>query len=248
MIKKYTKKVDTHWQSYKDFFQITIFRYLITWFAIIPFLAKLFSELPKSITIQTAPEITYILPILLPFQWQLLWLSSLLFVFAFFLYKKFCPKFIITYPNFNKYLEMNHSPRWLIEEAKEVVKSKSDIPKFIRRLEGKGYLKEIDFNASLKTKTEVFEKQTKLFFNYEKKTYLLALPILTNHSIVSMELTNIAEKEIFWEIYGRFSSSKYQIRFLIEVLLVLSLIFFLIVLGEHIYAGLQYFIDWISTL
>ncbi len=239
-IQKYAKNSKTHWQWYKDFFHLAVFRYLITWFAIVPVFAKLLSKIPYEVPIRTSENFEMVFTLALPFHWQLLWLSSLFFVIAFILYKIFCPNFIIKYPNFNKYLDHNHSPRWVVWEAAEVIKSKSEISKFIERLSKKQYIKEENFYSIKEIKPMVENKQTVLKFNFEDKTYSLGMPIIKNDNI-SENLTSIAEKEIF----GRFASSHYKIRVVISILLLFSLAAFGYVLIENIWAGLNYFVKWI---
>ena len=244
-IKEYTRNTRTHWQWYKDFFQITIFRYLITWFAVVPLLAKLLGKLPDNVVIQTAKDSIIEIEIALPFHWQLLWLSSLLFVIAFGLYKGFCPNFITKYPDFNSYLKHNHSPRWIIWESVKIIKSKIALSKFVDRLLTKSYIEEIERIETETFKPTVEENQTVLRFSHGDKSYSFALPVLTETGEISNDKTLIAEKEIFWEVFGRFSSSRYIVRFIISILLILSLLLFGWVLLENIYTGLGYFIEWL---
>lgn len=243
-IQKITKRTSTHWQWYKDFFHLAVFRYLITWFALVPIFAKILSKVPRNVKIETAENFLLEITLSLPFHWQLLWLSSLSFVFAFVLYKIFCPGFIIKYPNYNSYLKYNHSPRWIVWESVEIIKKNNDVPKFIERLEKKEYLKQVEYNEIEETRATVEKNQTVLKFNYQSKTYSLALPIIINHKIAESS-TAIAEKEIFWEIFGRFASSQYIVRFCIYVLLIISLLLFTWVLLENIITGLEYFLNWI---
>jgi hypothetical protein len=133
-LKNLAGKTQTHWQWYKNFFQLAIFKYLITWFAVVPILAKILMGIPEKIEIQTAHFFKIVLHIALPFKWELLWLSSLSFVIAFVLYKIFCPRFITTYSSFSDYKLYDHSPRWIVWESAEVVKNKKELPKFFERL------------------------------------------------------------------------------------------------------------------
>jgi len=86
-IVKLTVSPTTGWQSYKVLYQLTIFRYLITWFAIVPFIALVIQRLPKEIKFSFfTAQVDYIINLALPFSWELLWVSSLLFVISFGLY------------------------------------------------------------------------------------------------------------------------------------------------------------------
>ena len=44
---KLLKKNWTHWQWYKSFFSITILRYFVLWFSIVPMFALWFKQIPK---------------------------------------------------------------------------------------------------------------------------------------------------------------------------------------------------------
>lgn len=230
------KKTSTHWQWYRDFFNITVFKYLVTWFAIVPIAAKILSKLPKEIKFTSK----YILTIELPFKWECLWLSSFFFMIAYFLYLIFCPAFVKKYFSLKIYLEYEHSPRWLPWEAKELISEKSVLPGFIKRMESKGYIKESEI-ILIEPKVEVETKQTTLYFSYEKKNYEFSMPILDSKGDEDDVKTRIAVREIFWEIFGRFSSSKPITRGIIRVLLIIALILFTITLVQSVINALSYF-------
>ena len=83
-------------------------------------------------------------------------------------------------------------------------------------------------------------QQSVAYFKHDGKSYSLALPILKDNK-VDIEETDLAEQEIFWEIFGRFSTSKKYWRLAIIILLVISLLLFLYTLVEHILTGFNYF-------
>lgn len=232
--------LQTHWQWYRNYFKVTYFRYLVPWFAVVPVIANLIIDFPEKLEFQTFTGTEIIIPLELPFTWELLWLSSLFFVIAFAIYKVFCPNFITKYYNFEKYLDENHSPRWIVWESKEIVKNDIDLSKFVKRLLEKKYLSEIDEKEIKEIHPIVKELQTVLEFNYKEKTYSLAMPILDSNNNNDESNTIIAEKEIFWEVFGRFATSRYFARVSIIVCLILSFGFFLIVLFQNIIKGLLY--------
>lgn len=230
----------THWQWYKNFFNVTVLRYLVTWFAIVPIAAKLFASFNPHIKFKDYLEIDFLTNASLPSSLQILWLSSLFFVIALLLYQVFCPNFIKTYSSFGDYKHHQHSPRWIIWEAMKVLNDKDEIGKLFERLNEKKMLTEL--TSEVKTnEVKVETNQTVAYFTHNSKSYSLSLPIL-NLDKVEEESTKNAEQEIFWEIFGRFSSSKKYWRLTIIVLLIISLILFLITLAEHIWTGLQYFL------
>lgn len=232
----------THWQWYRDFFNITVLRYLVTWFAIVPIVAKVLLQIPLVINFH---EVNISLNLSLPFSWRLLWLSSFFFVLALGLYNLFCPGFIKTYSTYRDYQLYGHSPRWIIWESLKIMNNKNELPKFFSRLSEKGYLsstqKEIEKNVVL-----VEKEQTRAFFKYNELSYYLGLPIVEDGHI-NKGKTEIAEREIFWEVFGRFSSSRRFVRFLILLCLIISLICFLIVLIQNVIAGFKYVLgSWVS--
>ena len=231
----------THWQWYKKFFNVTVFKYLVTWFAIVPLFAKILSKLPKEISFKPI-DVVYTITLELPFYWELLWISSLLFVIAYLLYLMYCPQFIKTYSSYKDYKLHYHSPRWLSWAAKDIVSDKKEIDKFFKRMYKKEYLKPCDFIEKEKLpRVDIEEKQSTLLFTYDQKKYIFSMPRLKDGK-ENKNLTEIAEREVFWEVFGRFSSSKRHIRLIIIGLLYLSGIFFGIVLIQNIWSALIYFI------
>lgn len=233
-----------HWQSYKSLFNVTIFRYLVTWFAIVPVLAKILSGLPDSVSVMLAPDRIYNFIFELPFTWEYLWIASFCYVIAYILYIIFCPPFVKKYTSYNDYRLEQHSPRWLVWLSLEVVKDKSQLPKFFARMSTKRYFlpepTPRDITHLPSARVEI--NQTKLYFEFENNQYSFGMPILDHLQREDAPLTTIAEREVFWEVFGRFSSSKKAARYSIIVLLYLSVIFFSIVFAQHIWEGIEYFL------
>jgi len=261
-MKKYLKKPNTHWQGYKNLFQITVLRYLVTWFAVVPIFASIFKELPGKFKVDILhSHFEYTFDLSLPFSWKILWLSSFFFVIAFALYRILCPYFIRKYNSYSDYLEMKHDPRWIVWESKNIFKNKMDIDKFFSRIHTKRYIDEITNSVYEEKKkahinyatkdSEIFndygviveERQTVLYFIYNEKAYSLGMPRLSNESTIDSKETEIVEKGLFWEVFGRYSASKSWARFIILILLSLSGILFVIVLLQNVIKGLTYLIS-----
>ena len=237
-------KVWTHWQWYKVFFHIAILRYLVLWFAAVPVLAKLLQKVPHELTIALGDRVIT-LAMRLPFTWELLWVCSFTYVIALFLYNIVCPRFVKEYSSYAEYKAHMHSPRWIIWQARELVKDNSELPKLVERLKVKRYLHKVtDSSESGKgystTDIEVGEKQTSLYFDFRRDRYRLSMPMLDNNGNEDNDATMIADREIFWEVFGRLSSSKKGVRLLVLTLLILSLLLFLVVLVQNIWAGISY--------
>lgn len=229
------------WQNFRDFFNITIFKYFVTWFALFPIAANILEKIPDEVKIPIDNDIIYTFNVSLPFKWQILWFASLSFVLAYILYLIFVPKYITKYFNYKYYKEYEHSPRNLVYEANNIIKSKTDIDKFVQRMLEKKYISPADTIVNNIDKPFVGEKQTTLIFNHENINYELSLPILDKNGNEDKENTIIAQREIYWEIFGRLSASKPWLRIIIFILLIASLIAFLIPFIQSICSGFQYF-------
>lgn len=234
-------KVD-RWEDYQTFFQLIILRYLIVWFSLVPVIAGFIDQLPNPLPI-TLMGVEYKIELTLPFHWQLLWLSSLFFVIALGLFKFFCPKFVQKYNSFSEYRSYNNHPRWLTWETHKLLKiaTNKQKQKLVERLNAKKYLTllKVNINKDLCESPVVKEKQTVLQFKVDDKSYEFGMPIL------SSTCNNESEKDVFYELFGRYSESHYKVRFIIKVLLIISLLLFLWVLIEHIFNGAIFVKDWI---
>lgn len=233
------------WEKYKGFFQVTVFRYLVLWFSIVPIVVTLLEGFQKPLVLMWNNQ-KIVLQLTLPFSWQLLWLSSLLFFIALALYHWWCPPFIKKYNQFSEYQSYANDPRWLAWEAKHVAEDPSLVAKFTQRLTTKKFLKVLpdDVSWDLNDNPTVEEQQTTLRFQSEGKKYALSTPILDQNNQPRAD----AEKGIFWEIFGRFSESKYSARLTILIFLILSSICFLVVLCQHIVFGIGELCIWIRSV
>jgi len=258
-IKIFLQNPNTEWQVYKDFFQITIFKYLVTWFSIVPLIALLLSDLPSVFKIDFFhTEIEYSFNLELPFSWKMLWSSSLCFVIAFLLYLFRCPKFIKKYNSYKDYLIMQHDPRWIIYESRNIFINRMNISKFFERISSKNYINKVDIKVfeAIKAKHAmnrdegtlpfeefgviVEEKQSILYFKHQKEAFSLAAPALGENNQVDNEKSESMEKGLFWEVFGRYSESHSKTRMTILALLAASGLLFLFVFMQNIISGLKF--------
>lgn len=235
------------WETYKDIYQITIFRYLVLWFSLVPVISGIVSQLPSPLIFNLGGHPLQ-LELTLPFNWQILWLSSLFFVISLLLYQIYCPKFIKKYNNYGDYLAYHHDFRWMTWEAKILLKKNIGVSKFTDRIKTKGYASEVK-STDGKGLLEPFvtEKTTDVYFVSDNKTYRLSLPHYTEINSESV-LDPFADKGMFYEVFGRYSESKAFWRFIILVLALISLGLFFVVLFEHIYTGWLLFCKWCHSL
>lgn len=237
---------EKRWEKYKELFNLKFVMYLVTWFAIVPLLANLLNNVPDEILItSTIPHLVIALDI--PFSWKLLWFSSLCFFIAYVLYLIRVPEFIKDNNNYIEYKGYGHSPRNLVWKSIPIVKT----DKFIERMLEKKYITIIEENEYTniveKTNPNVTDDSTIYAWQYNEEYYKFAMPITNGNGPKDDTHGDISEKEVFWEIFGRFSEQHAKSRILISILLRLSLLLFSIVLLQHIDAGLDYVLGDIWT-
>lgn len=234
-------KVD-RWEEYQTFFQLIILRYLVVWFSLVPVIAGIINQLPTPLPI-TLMGVTHTIELTLPFHWQLLWLSSLSFVIALGLFKLFCPKFVQKYSSFSEYSSYNNHPRWLAWETHSLLTSANvnQKRKLVERLNEKKYLSrlEVNLDKDLCDKPEVKEKQTIIKFRVDDQSYEFGMPI------IQTPYDESSEKDVFYELFGRYSESRPGVRVIIKFLLIISLLLFLVVLLQHIISGAGFVWEWI---
>lgn len=229
------------WEKFKAFFGIAVLRYLVVWFSLVPVIYSLLDGIPKPLPLDIAGQ-SFEIQLGLPFDWQLLWLSSFFYLVALFTYLATCPSFVKSYNTYLDYQNVGHDPRWLAWEAKELVLSKTGVAKFVDRLQRKGFIAKS--NESLAKSNDnpcVEEKFTTYHFCDEGKHWSLSVPIIRNDAIVDG-----SERGIFWEIYGRYTESKPGLRSFIFGALITSGLLFLAVLAEHVVAGAIAVYEWLS--
>jgi len=229
------EQLNRPWQWYRDFFELSYLRYMATWFALVPFLANLFQQLPEEVQIPTAEQPIRI-TLELPFAWEVLWVASLVFLAAFVLYRWKCPEFIIRYHTFNDFMNAGHSPRWLPWEAQILLQKGYEREKFLKRLIEKKYLLPSVTSARVPEVT-VEEHGTVLQLEEEGQGFSLAMPIIRNGK-VNDEATSVAVREIFWELFGRYANSHKLVRNLIHILLIFSLLLVSLVVVQNIWSGI----------
>lgn len=241
-MKEYLNK-KWRWENYITFFDIQIFRYLLMWFSLVPIIAGLIGQLPTPLPISIS-GVVYKIELTLPFSWQLLWLSSFSFVIAFIIYKLWCPDFIIKYNSYSDYLARSHDRRWLSWESYYMWTyiSEEQKQKFLDVALRKEFAEMLDdaVDFSFDKKPIVEKEQTVFYFKHQEKKYKLASPSLKQ----GIDNEN-QQCGLFYEIFGRYTSSKIGIRFVIFLLLFLSLLLFSLAFIQHICRGWEFVYKWL---
>lgn len=233
------------WENYLNFFNIQTFRYLILWFSVVPIIAGLINQLPDPLYLTIGGK-THEFRLFLPFTWQFLWLSSLSFVIAFVVYKWKCPDFILKYNSYSDYKARYHDRRWLSWEAYYMWGEIDDEQKnkFVNVVLKKKFAEKLDSQLSLEfNKKPVIEsEQTVFYFSHDDSYYKLALPSVKKEADHEVEQCGL-----FYEIFGRYTSSNIYIRLIIFILLLLSLTLFSCAFFQHIYAGAKLVLAWVIS-
>lgn len=231
------------WENYRDFFNLTVFRYLVLWFSLVPLLASLLAGLKPPIVIPIG-EHAITLGLAIPFYWQILWLSSMFFFLALVLYKWKCPNFIKKYHTYSEYEEVGHDPRWIVYEVRLLKLSGEDLTEFTEKLKTKRFASTT--NESVTPKPIIEEKQTIYRYTSSQKKVddiiQVGAPVLDSAG----EVVADAERGLFWEVFAAFSGSRVGMRFLILGLLFLSAACFTVVLGQHMKHGGDYVWSWLQ--
>lgn len=228
------------WQWYRDFFSLSYLRYMASWFAIVPVAAYVLSKTPRQVSVSFL-EPPLVLNSSLPFSWQILWVGSLAFVAAFIVYLLRAPKFVRRYHSLDDYLAKGHSPRWISWEAQELYQWKESRAKFFERMTKKGYVTPDGGPAPPDGGEVLVEDSTTNFrFCHDGQIYRLPMPQLDTKGNEDERQTNLAVREIFWEIFGRYASSRIISRRIITTCLFVALACVVVVIAQHIFAALPY--------
>lgn len=230
------------WEIYKDLFHITVFRYLVLWFSVVPLIASLLQGLRKPLELTLGGH-AFTLALALPFSWELLWVSSLLFIVALMIYQLRCPAFVKKYNNFADYLAYQHDSRWLAHETRFLIRANVDVDKFTEVLLKKRFAQIREEPIDEARNPSVEELQTVFRYTHDGKTIVVASPVMHDG-----KLTSDADRGLFWEIFARYSGSRAYARLAILVLLTVSGLTFLVVLLQHMCYGTSYVLDWVRQV
>jgi len=220
----------THWQWYREFFSVAILRYFVVWFSIVPVALHILQAVPAVIhvgswSIDIRPS--------LPFSWTTLWFASLAYTVALIIFTVRCPDFIKKHPSYTYYKAFGHSPRWIVWMTYEVLNGGNEPwEKLYDRLRAKGYLDVVPFTNDLLEEPKVLDRGTVLSFSRDGVQYEFVMP--RNGS----EATEVAEQEIFWEIFAAHSGGQRAWRGAIIGLLFVALALFVVVLIQHVCSAL----------
>lgn len=246
--KSWWDRHSAHWQWYRDFFSVGIFRYFVLWFSVVPLFVHALGSLPAVIPIGVGKAVVLFKPEL-PFNWVLLWLASVFYTAALFVFIVRCPDLIKKYPTFSKYKEYGHSPRWVVWLVRDVAQEGgSGWDKLRERLRQKGYATALPKDEGVADEVIIEERTTSFQFRDDDRRSRFELPVVNADGSIDERATDGAEREVFWEVFGAKAGSRTFSRVAVVALLSASLLLFLIVLAQHIWAAVPGVIDGLIEL
>lgn len=214
------KHEQSNWQNLNVYFKPSLTRFFISWFAAAPVLANLLEKYPSFIA--------------LPFSWWILWLASLSYAVAFFIYGVASPDFVKRYPNYPAYKAIGHSPRWIVWQFYYLweVADESTRTKLSTRIIDKKYAVVATLDDKKLKEPQVSETGTAFQFVSQGNTYELSL----NESA-----TDAKVMDIFWEVLARWANQGQKWRNTIWILLVVSMCLVAYTVFEDISFVVSYF-------
>jgi hypothetical protein len=221
----------SHWQYISSLFRPAVTRFFVTWFALAPAVVGVISGMPEQI-IAPFPGGPYQLNVSLPFSWQILWWASFLYAVAFLLYQVFCPGFIKKYPSFKEYADRNHSARWLVWEVyySWLASNSEQQQKLANRLITKGYATKVEGEADI-VEPRVGNAGTAWRFTSENVVYEIQ---------VNETETEARQRDLFWEVFGRFSATSLRVRYAIWISLTFAAALVLITVAQNVISVLSF--------
>lgn len=248
MNKKIMENHRTHWQWYRDFFSVGILRYFVVWFSLVPLAVHAFGKIPSVVPLKIG-DLLLVLRLDLPFNWVLLWVASLCYTLALFIFVLRCPDFIKKYSSFIKYKDYGHSSRWLVWLSHDVFSEGAGPWDLLKeRLVKKGYAVPLDPAVGRVDGVAVDAEVTSFQFDSSSSRFVFKMPIIGPNGLVLKDKTDEAEREIFWEVFGAQSGGRWRSRASIIVLLFAALVLFLVVLIQHIWAAVPYVVEEVALL
>jgi len=107
------------WDTIKGFGQAKVLRASFIFLFLVPIFANLLSNLPEEITVPLFDK-TLAIPLLLPFSWFLLFISSLFASVGNVIYSAFCPTLIKEFKDYQSFEESKRDGTYLLAFVKEL--------------------------------------------------------------------------------------------------------------------------------
>ena len=201
----------SHWQFMNSLFKPSLTRFFVSWFALAPAVVWITGNLDEIILFGK------LVPLSLPFNWEILWWASLVYASAYVVYLFLCPRFLQRYPNFTAYETAGHSPRWLVWEvcyASQFISTKAN-NKLLQRIVEKEFATNNDDNSLLESNPVVTKEGTVWYFRYGDTNMKL---------LIDEKMCVERQRDLFWEILSVYARSRAWLRYCIWLCLGVSVI------------------------
>lgn len=87
------------------------------WFFIIPIIAKLFQNIPRSVFIESITSQPIQLNLTFPFKWYLIFIIGILFILSNIIYQISCPHIIREFRNYSEFVSSGYPNSYLLAQA-----------------------------------------------------------------------------------------------------------------------------------
>lgn len=219
------------WASLRPYFNVTLLKFLVTWFAIVPVAVRITADFPSTTQLRffDPPVIVHFS---LPFRWWLLWLSSLFYILAMVSFLLFCPDIVGSHPKFADYKRQGNTKRFILWKLYENI-NHINKPRFFDWLKRKS-LAEIDpnYTGDAEEKPTPLGDETIYAPKYESNNYIIKMK--NNEKFFQKE------EELYWAIQENVTDYSPKIRFLITSALNISLVLFSIAVLQSIWTVLKF--------
>lgn len=207
------------WENATKIFTLNYFRFLISYFSLTPIIASSLNSATNAVCKKNGESIycTALISINhLPFSWEILWFSSVFYLFAMILYLVMCPNFIRKYKNIQFYDSLKlpsdyikYEWRNFLEKYKIFISHKyySEEMKFIREC-----LKECDFRLDMTAEKVIRNNETYIHESKnDKYNVFYIISYLGNKKIVIGMGGELYDKDFYIDKYRNSFFSLYKI-------------------------------------
>ena len=181
------------------------------WFFIIPILAKLFQNIPRSVIIANDVFIDTVtnqpmeLNLTFPFKWYLIFIIGILFIISNIIYQFSCPHIIREFRNYSEFVSSGYPNSYLLAQADFHNVPENAINVFTRSIPAKE-----GFDANIKMSLD------------EKEYYY-----------------KIAQREYFDTIYNIANASKIGVRLLATLIIFIAFVLLIIIVFQNIFTVIE---------
>lgn len=246
------------WENATKIFTLNYFRFLVSYFSLTPIIASSLNSATNSICQKNEKSIycTALISINhLPFSWEILWFSSVFYLFSMIVYLSMCPNFIRKYKNIQFYDSLKLPSDYIKYEWRNFLEKYKIFLMHNYYYNNKKFnfikncLKECDFTIYMISEKYKHKDTTFLHENLENKdSYFYIVSYLGDKKITISPKSNSMKREIYIEkcndsfisLYKIYENSGLFSKFICYTLLFISFFLFIIVFCESLINTILY--------